>query len=188
MLSDHEEQQLLEQVHQQPDAFRQLYRAYFPRVFAYVAYRVGSKQDSEDLVADIFLKVLENINGFDYRGAGSFRAWLFRIAQNHVNQFYRNRNKAQLIPLDDLPTMSDNSLSMDKQLVSKEQFQHLRSLIENLSPRRQEIIRLRYFAGLRNQDIAQLIGIHEKSVASHLSRALDDLQQYYEQSGEKSHE
>jgi len=188
MLSDAEEKQLLEQIHTAPDIFRQLYRAYFPRVFAYVAYRVGSKQDTEDLVSEIFIKVLQHIDSFEYRQTGSFRAWLFRIAHNHVNQFYRQNGKTTFIPLDDIPTIADTSQSMDGQVISQERFQQLRQLIGTLSPRRQEIIRLRYFAMLRNQEIATLIGIHEKSVASHLSRAIADLQRLYEQAGELTHE
>lgn len=188
MLSDAEEQQLITQVQKSPEAFRQLYRAYFPRIFAYVAYRVGSKQDTEDLVADIFLAVLRNIASFDYRGSGSFAAWIFRIAQNHVSQFYRQQQGRQEIALDDMPPIADGKLSIDGQIIIKERFQLLRKLIDTLTPRRQEIVRLRYFAGLRNQEIAQLIGIHEKSVASHLTRAIDDLQRLYQQSGEPSHE
>ena len=188
MLSDAEEKQLLNHIHSDPDVFRQLYRAYFPRVFSYVAYRVGSKQDTEDLVSEIFIKVLKHIGSFEYRQSGSFRAWIFRIAHNHVNQFYRQHHKTIHIPLDDIPTVVDTNQSVDGQVISKEQFQHLRQLIDTLSPRRQEIIRLRYFAMLRNQEIAELIGIHEKSVASHLSRAIADLQGLYEQEGEPIHE
>ena len=188
MLSDTEEKQLLQQIHIEPEGFRQLYRAYFSHVFAYVAYRVGSKHDTEDLVSEIFLKVLKHIGSFEYRQAGSFRAWLFRIAHNQVNQFYRQDRKTTLIPLDDIPTIADTTISIDKQVISKEQFQHLRQLIDTLSPRRQEIIRLRYFAMLRNQEIATLLGIHEKSVASHLSRAIADLQRLYEEEGDPIHE
>ncbi len=74
MLSDVEEKQLLDQVRTNPDVFLQLYRAYFPHIFSYVAYRVGSKQDTEDLVSDIFVKVLKHIDSFEYRQSGSFRA------------------------------------------------------------------------------------------------------------------
>ena len=52
----------------------------------------------------------------------------------------------------------------------------MRKLIETLSPRRKETILLKYFAGLRNQEIAHLLSLDERTVASHISRGLADLQ------------
>jgi RNA polymerase sigma factor (sigma-70 family) len=52
-------------------------------------------------------------------------------------------------------------------------------MIETLSPRRQEIIRLRFFAGLRNQEIAAVLGLDERTISAHLCRALEDLQAKY---------
>jgi Sigma-70 region 2 len=62
------ERALLQKIHTEPEAFRQLYRHYFPRVYAYVAYRVGRRQDAEDVVADVFIKVVEGLKRFEYRG------------------------------------------------------------------------------------------------------------------------
>ncbi len=180
------ERALLQQIHTEPEAFRQLYRHYFPRVYAYVAYRVGRRQDAEDVVAEVFIKVVEGLKRFEYRGAGSFAAWLFRIAHNQVNQFYREQQVNQQISLDEIPDIPGDMLSPDQALVRRENFAHLFALITALPPRRQEIITLRFFAGLRNQEIAAVLNLDERTVASHLSRALDDLRSQYEP--EKEHE
>jgi RNA polymerase sigma-70 factor (ECF subfamily) len=172
------ERRLVEQARHQPGAFRQLYQHYFPRVYAYVAYRVGCAADAEDVTAQVFLNVVEGLTGFDYRGDGAFAAWLFRIAQNAVNQFYRRA--AEHISLDELPDIQSGDLSPDQMFARKEHFAQLRSRIDALSLRRAEIIRLKYFAGLRNQEIAVVLGLDERTVASHLSRALADLQRLYE--------
>ena len=180
------ERQLIAQGQHQPDAFRELYRHYFPRIYAYVAYRVGGRQDAEDVVAEVFLRVVKSLGRFEYRGAGSFAAWIFRIAHNRVNQFYRKQTHAfESLSLHDLPDIQSDSVSPDVQLLRKEQFARLHSLIATLSPRRQEIITLRFFGGLRNRDIAQVLGLDERTVASHLSRALADLERKYTEMLEK---
>lgn len=168
-----QEQQLVRRSQQDADAFRDLYRHYFPRVYAYVAYRVRRAQDAEDVVADVFMQVVKGLPRFEYRGPGSFTAWLFRIAHNRVNQFYRDTT--QVVSLDELPDIQTHYLAPDQAVQRKEQFAYLSQLIATLPPRRREIVTLKFYGGLRNQEIAQVLQLDERTVASHLSRGLDDL-------------
>jgi len=157
-------------------AFRELYRIFFPRIFAYVAYRVGQKQDIEDIVAETFLKATQNITNFTPERTGSFSAWLFQIARNEVNTFFRrNHRNLNQIPIADIPLVTSNEMLPDDELARKELFIKVQNLIGNLSPRRQEIILLKYFAGMKNQEIASVLLLDERTVASHLSRGLQDL-------------
>jgi histidinol dehydrogenase len=123
--------------------------------------------------------VVENLDQFEYRGDGSFGAWLFRIAYNQIQQFYRQRH-IEVFSLDDLPDLQSDSPSLDQILAQKERFARLRDALATLSPRRQEIVTLKFFGGLRNQEIAEVLDLNERTVASHLSRALDDLQRIYQ--------
>ena len=152
-----------------------------PRVYAYIAYRVGKEQDAEDLTSETFLSVVDHMADFEYRHDGAFAAWIFRIAQNKVNQFFRrNHRQHDAVPLEDLPEIASSELLPDDVLSRKERFAILSRLVNQLSPRRQEVIRLKYFAGLRNIEIAALLELDERTVASHLSRALADLQNHYQ--------
>jgi RNA polymerase sigma-70 factor, ECF subfamily len=186
-LSTEQERRLAQYAPGDPAVFRDLYRHYFPRVYAYIAYRVGSAPDSEDLAADVFVNVVEALGRFEYRGAGSLTAWIFRIAHNQVGQFYRQRRAVELA-LDDLPEIESDAPAPDYALQQKERFARLQSLITSLSPRRQEIITLRFYGGLRNQEIAEVLGLDERTVASHLCRALDDLHQMYVDENEMDRE
>ena len=174
-LPEAQERQLIEQARRHPDAFRALYRHYFPRVYAYAAARVGRRQDAEDVVADVFLHVVEALASFDYRGAGSFAAWIFRIAHNRVSQHYRDHGTAD-VALDDVGDLHSDRPPPDEALADKELAAHLRGLVRKLPPRRQEVITLKFFGGLRNTEIAAVLELDERTVASHLCRALDDLQ------------
>lgn len=180
-MTSEEEHALIAELPQNAEAFRRLYSAYFSRIFAYVAHRVGRRQDAEDITADVFMRVVEKINQFEYRGEGSFAAWLFRIAYNHVQQFYRQQNTQGIIAMDDLPDIQSRGLSPDEALMRKEQFSRLHAMIATLSPRRQEVLSLKFFGELRNQEIAEILGLDERTIASHLCRGLEDLQQKYQQ-------
>jgi len=175
-----DEQALAAQATHHAEGFRRLYRHYFDRVYAYIAYRVGRAADAEDIIAEVFLKVMRGLPDFEYRGEGSLNAWVFAIARREVSNFYRTHGRRpDDIPLQNLPEIQARGPLPDEHLIAKERFSRLRAMIVTLSPRRAEIVRLRFFAGLRNQEIAALLGIDERSVAAHLSRALKDLRHKY---------
>ena len=129
------EKALVEDAQDNLAAFEELYRHYFPKVYAYVNYRIAPVQEAEDLVATTFLKATERLHRFQWRGDGSFAAWLFRIAHDLVVDFYRqNHRGTNFTSLEDLPELrSDTPLPYDT-AVQMEQFVNLRYLIGTLSP------------------------------------------------------
>jgi RNA polymerase sigma-70 factor (ECF subfamily) len=178
------EQAALEAARDDPRAFETLYDAYFPRVYAYVRYRVTGQQDAEDIVAGVFLRAVEAMRGgrFEWRHAGSFAAWLFRIAHNAVADYHRHAApQTASLPLDDphLPGLQSAAPPPGDDLLRREQSAELHRLVASLSPRRQEVVTLKFYGGLRNSEIATVLGLNERSVASHLCRALDDLHRLY---------
>ena len=175
------EQADLEAARDDPRALERLYDAYFPRVYAYVRYRVTGQQDAEDIVAGVFLGAVEAVRGgrFEWRHSGSFAAWLFRIAHNAVADHHRHAAPAASVPLDNLPGLVSGDPPPGDDLLRREQSAELRRLVSALSPRRQEVVTLKFYGGLRNTEIAAVLGLDERSVASHLCRALDDLHRLY---------
>jgi RNA polymerase sigma-70 factor, ECF subfamily len=175
---DVDERDLIAMAVSNTDAFRSLYRRYVPRVYGYIASRVDAIQDAEDLTAETFLKILKGLRHFEYRGQGSFAAWVFRIALNQVNGFHR-RSPPKPQSLEVIQPIASDHPVPEEWLAQQEQASRVREMLTMLSPRRQEIITLRFYGGLRNQEIAVVLGLNERSVAAHLSRALADLQQRY---------
>ncbi|NDJ84720.1 MAG: sigma-70 family RNA polymerase sigma factor [Chloroflexi bacterium] len=185
-LDPYREHDLVARAAYEAEAFRDLYNHYFPKVYAYVAYRVQHRQDTEDLVSEIFLVVTERIHDFEYRGENTFSAWIFKIAFHVVSRFRRQQARQPLASLDSLPEIKGNDLLPDQTIMRKERFLELVRLVDTLPPRRQEVITLRYFAGLRNQEIAQVLGLDERTVASHISRGLKQLYQRFAPESEQN--
>lgn len=181
MLDAHTERQWLKAAAHNPKAFTRLYQHYLPDVYAYAAARIGTATDAEDVVSTIWLKVVAGLPHFEYRGEGSFRAWLFSIAWRCVTDHFRQRRADLPILLEDVPDIASSELPPDEALSLKEQFLHLQACIRQLSPRRQEIVLLKFYGGLRNREIATILQLDERTVAAHLCRALEDLQRHYQQ-------
>jgi RNA polymerase sigma-70 factor (ECF subfamily) len=172
-----------------PRAFVDLYDHYFPRIHAYVTYRVHPQQDAEDIISDIFLSAMRGIHRFEPTHGNSFAAWLFRIAHNRIIDHYRRHDHDE-VSLDQRTSateavallgapLTSRSPRPEEALTQQETFEQMRALLATLSPRRQEVITLRFFGGLRNQEIAGILGLDERTIASHLSRGLQDLRDLY---------
>ena len=174
-----DERHWVERAARDPTAFAQLYNHYFPRLYAYARYRTAGDHEAEEVVAETFLKVVETLDRFRWRHTQSFAAWVFRIAHNVLIDRAHHQGRVQSVPLADVPHLVSHTVLPDDAAVRTEEFAHLHHLVATLSPRRQEIITLRFFGGLRNQEIAHVLGIDERTVAAHLCRGLEDLHRKY---------
>jgi RNA polymerase sigma factor (sigma-70 family) len=177
---DDSEQVLVLRAINEPAAFQHLYERYFSRIYRYVASRINNQHDAEDVVSDIFLRLIQNLPQLRNQHSISFAAWLFVIARNAVTDHYRRRPHTEtLIPLDAVPPTSAMESDPVATLIEGEDAAQIRRLIAALPERKREVVMLRYYGGLRNQEIAVVLQIGEKTVAAYLSRALDELHEKY---------
>jgi RNA polymerase sigma-70 factor (ECF subfamily) len=174
-----EERQWVSQALRDPESFRRLYARYFPRLYAYASARLERVEDVQDVVAEVFGKVVETLGDFEWRHDRSFAAWLFRLARNVLADHYRRRARHPSGRLDDLQEVPAAAAPLDDRLVREEEFARLRSLLATLAPRRQEVIRLKFYGDLRNHEIARVLILDERTVAAHLSRGIRDMYRRY---------
>src|SRR5438270_11508882 len=91
-----DEQRLVVEAQRDPRLFGALYERNFDLVYAFVARRVPSRVEAEDITATVFYKALANLAGFEWRGV-PFAAWLVRIAANEIVDLRRRRPSAAAV-------------------------------------------------------------------------------------------
>ena len=162
--------------HAQADqaAFAAVYDHFFQRVYNYARYRISDPDVADDVTAQIFEQVLRHLP--EYRaGRGPFAAWLFRIARNAIyDQLRRGQHHLQ-VSLDTLENQISDQSGPDEKAEERLRRAHLLALIATLTDREQEIIALKFGAGLTNRRIADLMKLNEGHVAVILYRALQTL-------------
>lgn len=149
-------------------AFVQLYRSHYDAVFRYCVHRLFERTKAEDVASEVFLKVVENINGFK-GNEKQFRCWLYRIATNAVNNHLRKtarRNRLLKVACEEANNQVADCKESTKKLVV------LRKAVFTLRPRYQTIITLRFFENLKLTEIAEVLGSSPGTVRSQLTRAL----------------
>lgn len=85
-----DERDLIERAKVNKEAFGELYAKYVDRIENYVYYRVGNREDAEDLTARIFERAMKHIPRYQDQGV-PFSAWLYRIARNLVANWHRDK-------------------------------------------------------------------------------------------------
>jgi RNA polymerase sigma-70 factor, ECF subfamily len=157
-----------------PAAFSALYDRYVQSIYRYLYYRTGSAPDAEDLTSQTFLAALEALPRYQHRGY--FAAWLFRIARGKVIDFLR-KERNQLPLKDTYPAGVDDPLV---QVGHADEIAQLTALIRRQDEDDQELIRLRYTAGLPFAQIADILGSNENTVKKSLYRVMARLQKELE--------
>jgi RNA polymerase sigma-70 factor, ECF subfamily len=138
------------------EALERLYRKHYVSFRNGVAPVVGSYEDARDVVQEAFARALRSRG--DFRGEGSLRAWVWRIALR-VALEKRRRSPESSFEI------------LDPQLVESERDPELAAALRRLPPRKRLVVFLRYFADLSYAEIAQVAGISEGTVAATLSQA-----------------
>lgn len=163
------------------DAFGGLYDLYINQVYRYVYYRV-TKDEVEDIVENIFIRVWENIDKYK-PGKHPFSSWLFRIAHNIVVDHYRFHRKH--ISLHDrlpkhLNQSDDDPADWAGQRLNQDQ---VREALSQLKENHQQVLVLKFLSGFSNKEIAEVMGRKVGNIRILQYRALRELREILELKG-----
>ncbi|MGZ3756399.1 MAG: RNA polymerase sigma factor [Mucilaginibacter sp.] len=179
-----QEAQLIEQCRIDPAAFGQVFDAWYTPIFGYIYRRTADYDLSKDIAAETFLKAFLKISGFHWRGI-SLSAWLYRIAGNELNQYYRSskykpQSLQQLLENPQMERLLHDEADDDREIIEKEiqaheDYNRIRVNLLKLDTKYQEVIALRYFEQKSNKEICLILNKNEGTVKSLLSRGLEKL-------------
>ena len=181
-----EEKELVRQAQKAPDAFVQLYDLYYPKIFGYVLRRTANLEAAQDITSETFFNALRKLWQFRWRNI-SFSAWLYKIATNEINQYFRKAEYKKSLSLEELqeqgfePISSHNPeselIEAQEKLEQHQDFLEIQVKIVRLPAKYQEVITLRFFEQKQLREIAEILGKKEGTVKSLLHRAVEKLKE-----------
>jgi RNA polymerase sigma-70 factor (ECF subfamily) len=168
------------------EAFGQLYQRYAVRVYRHTHFLTGDPHLAEDLTAQTFLKALEAIPRYEYRGV-PFLAWLLRIAHNlTVNHCKAPKNNGHTQLPDSIESDDDRS-SPELSCLSKIDGQIVWRQVRRLTEDQRRVIVMRFLDGLSYADVAHVLGKSVGAVRVTQFRALAALRHIMEESDGRRH-
>lgn len=150
-------------------ARKELYEQYAGRLFAICLRYTGDRDTAQDLLHDGFIKIFDSFDKFTWRGEGSLRAWMERVMVNIALQYLRKNDVMnQTAPLEELSDKYEEPEAVDVEAIPQK---ILMRFIEELPAGYRTVFNLYTFEDKSHKEIAQILGINEKSSASQLFRA-----------------
>jgi RNA polymerase sigma-70 factor (ECF subfamily) len=174
----------------EPAAFDALVEIYATRLYGYFYRLTGSRHDAEDLLQELFVRLVRMIGRYEHDGR--FDGWLFRIATNLVRDRVRRARQVKVVRWEPVPgaeleeadplASRPDPLACDPRdrLERSEQVDCMQRALARLPEAEREVLLLRHFSQLSFREIAELMGTPLGTALARAHRGLARLREMME--------
>lgn len=152
-------------------AWLKLVKRYEKPIYNYGIRMTSNPDDALDLMQEIFISVFRNLATF--KGEGTFKSWLFRIASYRCVEYYRKKKPTQ--GLEDVPEASCEAPLPEQVLMMGKSNQQLIGAMQQLPIAQKAVVELKFFGQFTFDEIAEQLNVSSNTVKSRLYSGLDKL-------------
>lgn len=175
--------------------FSQIYDKYVGDIFRYVFLKVNSKALAEDITSDVFLKTWQFVlkDKEEYKEIEKVRPFLYKIACNSVVDYYRRKDKSEVVLVDSLSegetkedlldkvnVKNNNLQDMSEEYLKNEDVRRVKEAVDKLDEKYKDIVLLYFLEGFSHKEIAEITGKSSVNVRVGLYRSLKKLREFLE--------
>ena len=166
-------------------AFEMLVERYKSKVYSTIYLIVKDQGVAEDLLQDVFLKVIRKVNADAYNEEGKFQPWLMRIAHNLAIDHFRKSKRYPTIVMDDgenvFNTLQFAEQNVEDIKVKEDTLDLIRKLIDELPETQKQVLIMRHYMDLSFQEIAEQTGVSINTALGRMRYALINLRKKMKQ-------
>lgn len=157
------------------ERYGELIERYQGKLFAYLYRLTGNRDETEDLLQDVFIKAYRNLHSYDI--SRKFSSWIYRIAHNEAVNHIKRRSLKRFIPWEDITATKDmlvmSSLAegADVTQMREETRVEVDEAINRLPFKYKQVLTLRYYSDKSYEDISEILGKPINTVGTLISRA-----------------
>jgi|SRR5699024_2867112 len=161
--------------------FNSLYDQYHTDLYQYVYYMVKNKHVAEDIVQEVYIKVLKSYQNF--RGESSEKTWIFSIARHTTMDYFRKQQRRQnrlasFFNKDQTLTRIKDQDPLPEEVIQlNDEMQRIYHLLDQCTLDQKNVLILRYIQSLSIHETAQILEWSESKVKTTQHRAIKKLQQ-----------
>jgi RNA polymerase sigma-70 factor (ECF subfamily) len=160
-----------------------IFEAYYKRIFNYIFYRVCCYHTAEDLTSQVFEKVMLKMGTYT-KSKAPFEVWMFAIARNVVNDFFRSKSRRRLFSLDTIKELVSKKKDPESIVIKGETNDRLMKAMNILDARERNIVALKFGSNLKNKEIAKVLSMTESNIGIIIYRAMKKLRDEMEREGQ----
>ena len=165
-----------------PKRFAPLYDKYYEQIFRYIYQRMDDKEMAFDITSQVFLKAMNNIKRYEYRGV-PFSSWLYRIAKSEVYQSFRDKTAKRTVNIESFHLVEmidewDEDNSEEKRKI-------LLEIIGSLKEEEVQLVEMRYFEKRSYREIGEILEVTENNAKVKTHRIINKMKKIYKKSYEQ---
>ncbi|MDN5212582.1 sigma-70 family RNA polymerase sigma factor [Fulvivirgaceae bacterium BMA12] len=172
-----QEQTWVEAAQKDPEKFDKLYDRYFEGIFSFVFRRTDDEGVAADITSQTFLAALQSIKKYRFKGL-PFSAWLYKIAANQVNKYYRTTKKNVIFSLEE--SLIGKLMVETNEDTNEEQISLLVAHLKQLPTEDVMVLELRFFEEKSFKEIAYILEITESGAKMRTYRAVNKLKKIFD--------
>jgi RNA polymerase sigma-70 factor (family 1) len=159
------------------EAFQELFERYGPRIYQFSYSYLRDREDSEELVQDVFLKIWEKRESLDR--SKNIKAFIFKIAVNSLYDLIRRKNIENAYKDFAAANFVQTTDHTWHKVIFDEMLENLDRLVKQMPPERQRVFKLSREEGLTSDEIARKLNLSKRTVENQLYRAVAFLKKNY---------
>ena len=149
------------------------------KIYGFIYSKISDRDITDDIFQDTFIKVIKTLKSNSYNEEGKFLPWVMRIAHNLVIDHFRRNKKMPMYRETEefslFSIMSDNSLTIENQMISDQVEVDLKRIIEELPEDQKEVLVMRMYQDLSFKEISELTGVSINTALGRMRYALMNL-------------
>jgi RNA polymerase sigma-70 factor (ECF subfamily) len=157
-------------------AFDLLVDRYQSKIYTTIVLIVKDRKVAEDLLQDVFVKVVKTLQSDKYNEEGKFQPWVMRIAHNLSIDYFRKAKRYPTIVMEDGSNLL-NSLrfaeeSAEDRQIREDSIELVKRLIQELPEAQKEVLIMRHYLDMSFQEIADQTGVSINTALGRMRYAL----------------
>lgn len=154
-----------------------LYERYKKRLFGFFYKMNKNASLSEDLVQNVFIRVLKYKHTFSEES--KFITWIFQIARNEMYDEFKKQKKNQHKDIEEVSYAISNEVIIDDEIEGVENSSTLKRALNLLSPEKKEVLVLSKFKELKYKQVGEIVGCSEGNARIKVHRAINELKNIF---------
>lgn len=160
-------------------ALATLIKRHESRIYGFIYSKISDRDISNDIFQDTFIKVIKTLKSNSYNEEGKFLPWVMRISHNLIIDHYRKTKKMPLFRETEefsiFSIMSDDSPTIESQLITAQVEQDIKKLIEELPLDQKEVLVMRMYQDMSFKEISEITGVSINTSLGRMRYALMNL-------------
>jgi RNA polymerase sigma factor (sigma-70 family) len=166
------------------DKMALLFQRYHRQLYGFLFYQCGDRQSSEDMVQNVFLRML--VSRHTFTGNGEFRTWIYHLARNVLKDYFsKTKRRAEQYDISAYEETINSGMSPDEALDKKIQLRLLNKAMSGLNAEDREILALSRFHEMKYAEIAEIMDINVGTVKVRVHRVMNHLKEIFSNQEQK---